>query len=181
MEQVELKQGQTEAASAGQFLTFALGSEAYGIELLKVQEIKGYSPITPIPGTPAHVKGVMNLRGTVIPVVDLRIRFGMETIEYTQFNVIIVVNVGAKVMGLLVDAVSDVLSAREGEVRPAPDFGAQADTRFISGMASSGDNIAVLLNIDRLLNDDDLAATETAAGVTNELPATEPAASAAGL
>ncbi len=143
--------------TASQFLTFSLGQEEYGIELLNVQEIKGYSAITPIPNTPPHIKGVMNLRGAVIPIVDLRIRFGMEAIEYTKFHVIIVINVGTKVMGLLVDAVSDVLNAGVEDIRPAPDFGAHADTRFISGMASTGDKMAVLLDLDTLLSEADLA------------------------
>ena len=145
------------AVSASQFLTFSLGQEEYGIELLKVQEIKGYSAITPIPNTPHHIKGVMNLRGSVIPIVDLRIRFGMDAIEYTKFHVIILINVGAKVIGLLVDAVSDVLNVGPDDIRPAPDFGAHADTRFISGMASAGDKVAVLLDIETLLSEADLA------------------------
>src|ERR1022692_1134245 len=154
--------------AAGQFLTFSLGQEEYGIELLKVQEIKGFSAITPIPNTPLHIKGVMNLRGAVIPIVDLRIRFGMESMEYTKFNVIIVINVGTKVMGLLVDAVSDVLNVGSDDIRPAPDFGARTDTRFISGMASSGDKVAVLLDIGTLLSDADLA---VAGETNNEEPA----------
>jgi purine-binding chemotaxis protein CheW len=145
------------AVSVSQFLTFSLGQEEYGIELLKVQEIKGYSAITPIPNTPHHIKGVMNLRGSVIPIVDLRIRFGMDAIEYTKFHVIILINVGAKVIGLLVDAVSDVLNVGPDDIRPAPDFGAHADTRFISGMASAGDKVAVLLDIETLLSEADLA------------------------
>ncbi len=148
-----------QTATASQFLTFSLGQEEYGIELLKVQEIKGYSAITPIPNTPPHIKGVMNLRGTVIPIVDLRIRFGLQAIEYTKFHVIIVVNVGTKVVGLLVDAVSDVLNVGADDIRPAPDFGTQADTRFISGIASSREKVAVLLDIEVLLSEADLAAT----------------------
>jgi purine-binding chemotaxis protein CheW len=162
MDQLATKEAEKGFAAVNQYLTFRLGQEEYGIELLKVQEIKGYSAITPIPNTPPHIKGVMNLRGAVIPVVDLRVRFGMESIEYTQFNVIIVINVGTKVMGLLVDAVSDVLNVGAGEIRPAPDFGARADTRFISGMAAAGDKVAVLLDIDSLLTEADLAAGEEA-------------------
>jgi len=160
--------------AASQFLTFSLGQEEYGIELLKVQEIKGYSAITPIPNTPPHIKGVMNLRGAVIPIVDLRIRFGMEAIEYTKFHVIIVVNVGTKVMGLLVDAVSDVLNVASEDIRPAPDFGAHADTRFISGMASAGDKVAVLLDIETLLSEADLAVP---ADVSDDEPAASSEAS----
>ena len=144
---------QMHADAMQQFLTFSLGNEEYGIELLKVQEIKGYSPVTPIPNCPVHVKGVLNLRGAVIPVVDLRVRFGMQVAEYSKFNVIIVTNVGSKVVGLLVDAVSDVLNVGPADVRPAPDFGTHADTRFISGMAACGEKIAVLLELDTLLVD----------------------------
>jgi len=154
--------------AASQYLSFALGAEQYGIELLKVQEIKGYSSVTPIPNTPAYIKGVMNLRGAVVPIVDLRKRFGMEAIEYTQFNVIIVINVGSRIMGLLVDAVSDVLNVGPGELRPAPDFGARTDTRFISGMVSAGEKIAVLLDLDTLLSEADLAVADELASPPSE-------------
>ena len=157
MEQTASDERQAAFVTASQYLTFVLGAEEYGIELLKVQEIKGYIPVTPIPNTPPYIQGVMNLRGAVIPVVDLRARFGMEKINYTQFNVIIVINVGTRVMGLLVDAVSDVLNLAPGDLRPAPDFGAQVDTRYITGMAPAGDKIAVLLDIDSLLTEADLA------------------------
>ncbi len=160
MEQAATKEMRAGLDPASQYLAFALGEEQYGIELLKVQEIKGYSAVTPIPNTPEHIKGVMNLRGSVIPIIDLRIRFGMPKVEYTQFNVIIVINVGAKIMGLLVDAVSDVLNVTAADHRPAPDFGSRADTRFISGIVSSGDRIAVLLDIARLLSDEELAAAQ---------------------
>jgi purine-binding chemotaxis protein CheW len=96
-------------AATSQFLTFLLGAEQYGVEILKVQEIRGYSAVTPIPNTPSYVKGVINLHGTVVPVVDLRAKFSMATAEYNKFTVIIVVTVGAKVTGLVVDAASDVL------------------------------------------------------------------------
>jgi purine-binding chemotaxis protein CheW len=179
MEQLATAETPRNLAAASQFLTFSLGQEEYGIELLKVQEIKGYAAITPIPNTPPHIKGVMNLRGAVIPIVDLRIRFGMEATEYTKFHVIIVINVGAKVMGLLVDAVSDVLNVGRDDIRPAPDFGAHADTRFISGMASAGDKVAVLLDIETLLSEADLNVTdansnEGAAASEATLPAAMP-------
>jgi purine-binding chemotaxis protein CheW len=150
---------QEKSASAGdtsQYLTFSLGEEEYGIEILKVQEIRGYSSITHIPNAPPHVKGVMNLRGTVVPVVDLRARFAMPAAEYTKFTVIIVVLVSEKLAGLVVDAVSDVLNITPAEVRPAPDLGSQVDTQFISGMASAGEKLVVLLDMDRLLREEDL-------------------------
>jgi purine-binding chemotaxis protein CheW len=140
-----------------QFLTFTLGDDTYGIEILKVQEIKGYSAITPIPNTPLYIKGVMNLRGAVVPVVDLRTKFGMRATEYDKFTVIIVVTVGAKIAGLVVDAVSDVLDIAPADIRSAPEMG-RVDTRFISGMAAVGERFAVLLDIERLLSEDELAA-----------------------
>jgi len=167
MEDLAIAEKPKHLAAASQYLTFSLGQAEYGIELLKVQEIKGYSAITPIPNTPAHIKGVMNLRGAVIPIVDLRVRFGMESIDYTQFNVIIVINVGTKVMGLLVDSVSDVLNVGPDDIRPSPDFGARADTRFISGMASTGDKVAVLLDIGALLSEADLKLAADADGAAN--------------
>ena len=145
-------------AAASQFLTFLLGAEQYGVEILKVQEIRGYSAVTPIPNTPSYIKGVINLRGTVVPVADLRAKFSMEATEYNKFTVIIVVSVGSKVIGLVVDAVSDVLDVPAAEMRSAPDLGSRVDTRFIRGMATIGDRMTVLLDIDRLLSEDELVA-----------------------
>jgi purine-binding chemotaxis protein CheW len=141
-----------------QHLTFRLGEEEYGLEILKVQEIKGYSPVTPIPNTPAYVKGVMNLRGTVIPVVDLRAKLGMAAATYTPFTVIVVARVGQKTMGLIVDAVSDVLNIPVADVQAAPEFGGDVDAGYISGMAKAGDKLIVLLDIDRVLGEPALAA-----------------------
>lgn len=159
MEQLDSLSNQISFATDGsQYLTFRLGEEEYGVEILKVQEIKGYSAITPIPNTPAYLKGVMNLRGTIVPVVDLRAKFTMAEAEYNQFTVIIVLTVGAKVMGLVVDAVSDVLNIPRTDIQPTPDFGAQVDARFISGMAKAGDKLVVLLDIDTVLGGEALAA-----------------------
>lgn len=159
MEQLDALSNQISFATDGsQYLTFRLGEEEYGVEILKVQEIKGYSAITPIPNTPAYLKGVMNLRGTIVPVVDLRAKFTMAEAEYNQFTVIIVLTVGTKVMGLVVDAVSDVLNIPRADIQATPDFGAQVDARFISGMARAGDKLVVLLDIDKVLGGDDLAA-----------------------
>lgn len=151
-------------ANLQQYLSFALGDEQYGIEILKVQEIRGYSGITPIPNTPRHIRGVMNLRGTVVPVVDLRAKFSLETRQYDKFSVIIVVTVGSRIIGLTVDAVSDVLDIPQGEIRPTPDLGHSDNTRFISGMANIGERLVVLLDIDTLLADD--AMNQTVSPVT---------------
>jgi purine-binding chemotaxis protein CheW len=158
MEQLDTLSSQISFATDGsQYLTFRLGDEEYGVEILKVQEIKGYSAITPIPNTPAYIKGVMNLRGTIIPVVDLRAKLAMHEAEYNQFTVIIVVTVGSKVMGLIVDAVSDVLNIPRADIQATPDFGSQVDARFINGMAKAGEKLVVLLAIERVLGGDDLA------------------------
>ncbi|AWM36640.1 Chemotaxis protein CheW [Gemmata obscuriglobus] len=138
-------------ADTGQFLTFCLADEEYGLEILRVQEIKGYSKVTPLPNTPPEVKGVMNLRGTVVPIIDLRTRFGLDQAEYTRFTVIIVVTVGTKVVGLVVDAVSDVLNVDAKELVPTPDLGSRVDTTFLTGIARNGERLVSLLNIDRLV------------------------------
>lgn len=155
MEQLETLNSEIGFTTDGsQYLTFTLGQEEYGVEILKVQEIKGYSAITPIPNTPAYVKGVMNLRGAVIPIVDLRAKLAMSEAAYNQFTVIIVVRVGAKTVGVVVDAVSDVLNIPTKDIQATPDFGAQVDARFISGLAKAGDKLVVLLDIDKVLGGD---------------------------
>ena len=144
----------TVETSSAQYLTFALGGEEYGVEILKVQEIRGYSPITPIPNTPPHVMGVMNLRGAIVPVVDLRRTLGMPAAEYTAFTVIVVVTVGTRAMGVIVDAVSDVLDVARADTQPTPDFGTQVDARFVQGLARTGGKLVILLDIDRVLGDE---------------------------
>ncbi|MBN9517347.1 purine-binding chemotaxis protein CheW [bacterium] len=141
----------TTAPAGSQFLTFRLAGEDYGVEILRVQEIRGYSKVTPLPNTPPEVRGVMNLRGTVVPVLDLRTRFGMPGVEPDRFTVVVVVTVGPKVAGLVVDAVSDVLDVGAADVVPPPDLGAGADTSLLTGMARTGDRLVTLLNIDRLI------------------------------
>ncbi len=140
------------ADGASQFLTFTLDDQDFGIEILRVQEIKNFTKVTPIPNTPDCIKGVMNLRGTIVPIVDLRKKFNMPSTEYSQFTVIIVVNVGDKIMGLIVDAVSDVLNVEGDAIEGAPDLGT-IDTSFIKGLAKSGDRLVTLLDIERLLGE----------------------------
>jgi len=134
-----------------QYLTFTLSEQSFGIDILKVQEIKGYTGVTPIPKTPPQVKGVVNLRGIVIPVVDLRVKFSTGSCQYDKFTVVVVVMVGEKTVGLVVDAVSDVLDIPASAIRPAPDLGAHVDTRYISGVATIGETVTVLLDIGQLL------------------------------
>ncbi|MDH4300704.1 MAG: chemotaxis protein CheW [Nitrospira sp.] len=147
----------SESAMGGsQFLTFNLGEELYGVDILRVQEIKGYTAVTKIPNTPSYIKGVLNLRGTIVPIVELRTKFGMPTIEYTMFTVIIVVVVKEKVMGLVVDAVSDVLDIDKKDVQAPPNFGARINVSFMNGIGKSGDKLVTLLDIDGMLSGEDL-------------------------
>lgn len=141
----------TAADDGRQYLTFTLGGEEYGVEILRVQEIKGFTAVTPIPGAPGDVKGVMNLRGTVVPVFDLRVKFGMSAKDDDRFTVIVVVNVGTRVVGLVVDAVSDVLDIPNGAIDASPDLGGAVDTTMLQGIARSGERLVTLLDIDRVV------------------------------
>ena len=145
-----------EAASSvqsnGQFLTFTLQNEEYGIEILKVQEIKGFSKITPIPNAPPFVRGVMNLRGTVVPIIDLRARFSMTEKEYDQFTCIIVVNVGTRVVGLVVDTVSDVLNIPGDSIAEPPELAGIDHASCVTGMGKLGERIVMLLDTARLVD-----------------------------
>ena len=155
------------ATECGKYLTFQLADEDYGIALLQIKEIIGMMPVTAVPGTPAHVKGVINLRGQVIPVTDLRRKFGMHAIDDTDRTCIIVVEVQGKAstvqVGVVVDAVSEVLPIGAEEIEPAPSFGAQVDTEYILGMANMDAGVKILLNIDRVLTTQDVALLEQAA------------------
>ena len=145
------------ATDGSQFLTFSLGDELYGVDILRVQEIRGYTAVTRIPNTPDHIKGVLNLRGTIVPIVDLRTKFGIEKAEYTMFTVIVVVVVADKVMGIVVDAVSDVLNIDKKGIQLPPEFGSQVDVSVLSGIGKCGDRLVAILDIDRLLADGDTA------------------------
>jgi purine-binding chemotaxis protein CheW len=151
-----------------QFLTFQLGDELYGVDILRVQEIKGYTTVTKIPNMPPHIKGVLNLRGTIVPIVELRTKFSMPTIDYTMFTVIVVVVVKEKIMGLVVDAVSDVLNIDKKDIQPPPQFGAKVDVSFLNGIGKSGDKLVALLDMDRLLSDDDMQDAAMAAGADSQ-------------
>ena len=146
---------------AGLFLTFALGEEMYGLEILAVQEIIQMAPITVVPRTPEFVRGVINLRGKVIPVIDLRKKFEMETIEDTEHSCIIVVEVGSNrqpvIMGIVVDQVAEVLNVANDQVEPPPVFGTTVDTDFIQGMGKVHNKVIILLDIRRVLGGEELA------------------------
>jgi purine-binding chemotaxis protein CheW len=136
-----------------QYLTFTVGSEEYGAEILRVQEVTGFTAITPIPNAPHHFRGVMNLRGTIIPVIDLRRRFGLPAVEPNRSNAIVVVTAGAKVMGLLVDAVTDVRTFAADDIAPSPDFSEPAQNGSVTGLAKTGEKVVLLLDLDEILAD----------------------------
>ena len=143
----------------GKYLTFGLGSEEYGLEILKVKEIIGVMNITPVPQTPKCVKGVINLRGKVIPVVDLRLKFGMDAVEYNDRTCIIVVDIAGKagkktVMGIVVDSVSEVLNIKGEEIEDTPTFGVSLETDYILGMAKVKGGVKILLDINKVLTTD---------------------------
>ena len=151
----ESEQQQGIEAEGNQFLTFCLGDELYGVDIHRVKEIKGYTSVTKIPNMPSHIKGVLNLRGTIVPIIELRIMFGMATIDYTAFTVIIVVVVRDRIMGLVVDSVSDVLNINKKDIQLPPKFGEKVDVRFLNGIGNSGGKLIALLEMDRLLSDGD--------------------------
>lgn len=162
MEPTTNEQVSTSGSTAGQqFLTFTLADEEYGISILKVQEIKGWTPVTRIPNSPEYLRGVLNLRGTIVPIIDLRMRFGQDKVEYTQLTVVIVLSVmaagGARTIGIVVDSVSDVLNVTPNDIKPTPNLGSKINTEFISGIAAVGTRMVILFDSDKLLTADELA------------------------
>ncbi len=155
------------AEKEGKYLTFSLAEEDYGIGILKIKEIIGMMPITLVPQTPEHVKGVINLRGKVIPVIDLRLRFGMESIEYDERTCIIVVEIKGQAVtvqiGIVVDSVSEVLNIKGEDVEETPTFGTSLNTDFILGMAKMEGGVKILLDIDEVLSTEEIAVLEKAA------------------
>ena len=148
-----------------QFLTFSLANEDYGINILKVREIKGWKPVTRIPNSASYVLGILNMRGTIVPVIDLRMRFKLENIEYNATTVVIILAVESahsmRTIGIVVDSVSDVLDVQHTDMKAAPDFGAKIDTKFMDGIAAVDQRMVMILDIDKLLSEDELAALPT--------------------
>jgi purine-binding chemotaxis protein CheW len=142
-----------------EFLTFTLGSEEYAIDILKVQEIRGYEAVTRIANTPDFIKGVINLRGVIVPIVDMRIKFALGEVLYNDFTVVIILNIGRRVIGIVVDGVSDVVTMSEEEIRPAPELGA-FDTQYLMGLATVEDRMLILVDIERLMSSADMALIE---------------------
>ena len=159
---------QEKKVKGGKFLTFHLNGEEYGLEILKVREIIGVMEITAVPQAPLHVKGVINLRGKVIPVIDLRLKFGFEEVEYNNETCIIVIDVRGVLMGIIVDTVSEVLDIDGEDVDATPSFGEDVNTDFILGMGKVNEKIKILLDIDRILGGEELEFLDEIAGDTCE-------------
>lgn len=151
-----------EVVSHQQYLTFLLGDDIYGVDILRVQEVRGWTKVREIPNTPDYVKGVLDLRGTIVPIVDLRARLALEQVEYSTITVVIVLSVEVKeenyVIGIVVDTVSDVLDVVQTDIKKAPNFGTRVETKFISGMVMTESEMIVLMDIDKMLNPDELSA-----------------------
>ncbi len=146
-------------------LVFVLGGEEYGVDILKVQEIRGYDKVTPIPSAPGFLKGVFNLRGTIVPVIDMRLKFGLAQASYDDLTVVVILRIGARVIGLVVDGVSDVVELTEDEVRPAPALGSLVDHAFLAGVATQESRMVLLLDIEKLLSSGDLNLLDEAAAL----------------
>ncbi|THC43204.1 chemotaxis protein CheW [Massilia sp. Mn16-1_5] len=144
-------------------LAFKLGNEEYGIKILKVQEIRGYESVTRIASAPEHVKGVVNLRGTIVPIVDMRIKFKLGEPTYNQFTVVIILNIQDRVVGMVVDSVSDVISLTADQIKPAPDMGGALNTDYLVGLGTVDERMIILVDIDRLMSSEEMGVIESIA------------------
>jgi len=151
------------SAVGNEFLTFTLGKEEYGIDILKVQEIRGYDAVTAIANTPEFIKGVINLRGIIVPIVDMRIKFHLGKVEYDQFTVVIILNVANRVVGMVVDGVSDVITLNPDQVKAAPEFGSAIDTQYVMGLGTVDERMLILVDIERLMTSSDMELMEAVA------------------
>ncbi|MCE5232578.1 MAG: chemotaxis protein CheW [Mizugakiibacter sp.] len=163
MSEISTRDGAQFGQAGAQSLTFNLAGEEYGVDILAVREIRGWSRVTRVPQAPDFILGVLNLRGAIVPIMDLRLRFGLPREEYTATTVTIVVALNGRHFGMVVDAVSDVLDVRVDEIKPVPDFGAAVDTEYLKGLVAVGERMVMLLDVERLLGHDDWAMVKAAA------------------
>jgi purine-binding chemotaxis protein CheW len=155
--QTSMKAGE---GGGDEFLAFTLGREEYGIDILRVQEIRGYEPVTRIANAPDFIKGVVNLRGTIVPVVDMRIKLDLGTPTYDQFTVVIILNIGGRVVGMVVDSVSDVTTLSANQIRPAPEVGSSFDANYLIGLGTLGERMLILVDIDKLMSSPEMGLIE---------------------
>lgn len=150
----------TTAGQPLEVLAFALGPEEYAVDIQRVQELRGYEHVTRIPGTPPHVPGVVNLRGAIVPIVDMRLKFRLGAASYNQFTVVIVVNVRGRIAGMVVDSVSDVIALGPGDIKPPPKLGSAVDTEYLVGLGTVSERMLIQLDLDKLLSTDDIPLRE---------------------
>jgi purine-binding chemotaxis protein CheW len=148
------------ASTAMEVLAFTLGQEEYGIDIQKVQELRGYDTVTRIANVPEHIKGVVNLRGIIVPIIDMRIKFNLGTPAYDQFTVVIILNIGSRVMGIVVDSVSDVITLKPEQIKPAPEMGSVLDTGYLIGLGTIDERMLILVDIDTLMSSSDMGLIE---------------------
>ncbi len=158
--QASSNSGGTNKDVGHEFLAFTLGSEEYGIDILKVQEIRGYEAVTRIANAPEFIKGVINLRGIIIPVVDMRIKFKLGEPTYDQFTVVIILNIGGRIMGMVVDSVSDVTTLSPDQIKAAPDMGAGFDSQYMIGLGTIDERMLILVDIDKLMSSGEMGLIE---------------------
>ena len=159
----EASTGAPSTINNNEFLTFTLGKEEYGIDILRVQEIRGYGAVTAIANTPPFIKGVINLRGIIVPIIDMRIRFNLGNVEYNQLTVVIILSLAERVVGMVVDGVSDVITLTAEQIKAAPEFSAALDTQYIKGLGAVDSRMIILIDIERLMNSRDMELVDLAA------------------
>ena len=152
----------TSGSAGGEYLTFTLGKEEYGMEILKVQEIRGYDAVTAIANTPAFIKGVVNLRGIIVPIVDLRIKFNLGNVDYNETTVVIILNLSHRVVGVVVDSVSDVLTLTLEQIKAAPSLSASLETKYITGLGTIDQRMLILVDIEKLMSSREMELMDTA-------------------
>ncbi|MDI1338863.1 chemotaxis protein CheW [Polaromonas sp.] len=151
------------AAQPLEFLAFTLGQEEYGVDIQKVQELRGYDAVTRIANAPEHIKGVVNLRGIIVPIIDMRIKFNLGTPTYDQFTVVIILNIASRVMGMVVDSVSDVITLSPEQIKPAPEMGAVLDADYLIGLGTLDDRMLILVDLEKLMTSEDMGLVAQAA------------------
>ena len=159
---MQASQEQTASGESRELLTFTLGSEEYGIDILKVQEIRGYDAVTTIANSPDFIKGVINLRGIIVPIVDMRIKFNLGSVTYDETTVVIILNIANRVIGMVVDGVSDVITLKPEQIRQAPEFGSSLDVKYLQGLGTVDDRMIILVDIERLMLSRDMELIEEA-------------------
>jgi len=161
--EVSTSEVSSSTTAAGEYLTFVLGTEEYGLDILKVQEIRGYDAVTQIANTPDFIKGVVNLRGKIVPIVDLRIKFNLGKVEYNEFTVVIILNLGERIVGIVVDGVSDVMALKGDQLRDVPSLVTNIDTKYIVGLATVEEQMLILVDIDKLMKSEEMELIDSAA------------------